>query len=80
MALNDIAQKVCGELPEEYEIVIEMERHAGYAHMVLPSGERVDATHTSGMDAQVMELFNIAIESERYKGLVNSGFEEFKGE
>jgi len=61
---NEVINKVCGEIPVGYQIVIECENGAGYANMILPNSNIIvdgyEVTDGGNVEAQILELLNIA--------------------
>lgn len=68
-ALYCAAQRACAELPEGWEIRIELERSAGIVILVNPDGEDVDySSDHEYMASDINAAIDAAIEREKMKG------------
>lgn len=68
-ALYCAAQRACAELPEGWEIRIELERSAGTVILVNPDGEDVDySSDHEYMASDINDAIDAAIEREKIKG------------
>lgn len=61
MNFNDLINKVCGELPEWYQIIIECENGYGGVALRMPNGDIIDGClDDTTIDEQVLELLKYA--------------------
>lgn len=76
MSLTEIAEKVCSELPEGWQINICMERNSGLVELIQPIGLALPLDEEDSIQWQALNALSVAIRVEEEAGRLVEAVED----